>query len=1173
MSRAGPVRLEELLAHRDWVSRLARYMAGPASEDVTQDAWVAALRSPPEGDRPPRAWLAHVVRNLVRLRWRDDSRRARREQVFVAQGPNQAEAIDQAYERLELERYLAEQVMALEAPLREVVVLRYVEGLDSTQIGELVGAPAGTVRWRLKQALDRLRDLMDSHCGDDRRRWAVLLAPPALVQTPGILAGAFLMANTKLKLSLVASMLVALLLGLSGLVWWRSRPATDADANATLLARQGPPSSAGARLRLDPNVAIPITATSATLEGLVRDSEGNPVKGATVIAAAAPLEGTPTQALPPPAAPARSAADGSFQLTIAGPGSYIVTATKPEVGTARSASVTVPRGRRVRGIVLTLDRARAGLSGRVIDSGGGGIPGARVLATLATSGGSITFAAIADDQGHYNLPLGTGSHDFEARADGYATARFWMYLHLPMVREFRLHPASRITGRVVNGDGRDPLPGAEVWANAQQMTGRQLQTTAGPDGSFAFSDLEPGTYLLAGRSGPFIGRRPGQLNLTLAQVVSDVELQLSRGRTVTGTVHTREGAPAPDVPVTLAAGAFLAVRTNARGEFEIPGLPSNTFELRASAPQGSARERVNLTAGDVRVRLVLAPDAALTGVVLDQRRRPVPEARVVAAIGTVPNRRNTIGFSDQAGRFRIEGLGAGPLSVSAVHDLGLTEVEAGTLETGDRKHVELILGQGASVTGTVRTESGRPAAGVQVFAITASAYTASPWPTPTAGAQTAADGSYRLGGLPAGEIVIRAANPGDDPFTVMMGRTRRPDNVAVALRPTENKAGVDLVVLKNDLTIRGRVADAEGRPVAGAVLQAIADGAGAPGARTRTLSQQDGQFVIDGLTGGPHTILVVHPDFADFLRDSIAAGATGVELRLQRPGSLGGTVVREGDRPVTEFMIVGRPVLGAEPSESELRGHWQRPAIRARVSNARGIFLFEKIPPGTYELNAFLPDKTSASLAPVSVGPGENKTGVRLQAQPSATIRGRIVDYRTGQPVPGARAEGRGNAGGQLTATADASGMFALEGLPAGRLIDFAVTPPRGDYITDCQHRVMPARGGVVEIGDVPLFPGNNQRLGVHGAATTGIWFQSQEGRPAIYSLVPGSPGASAGARVGEFVLAVDDTDVRKTSSSVVEGLVASSGQSVKLTLQAGTAPPRIITVVRPAAAAIARSP
>jgi Carboxypeptidase regulatory-like domain/PDZ domain len=742
-----------------------------------------------------------------------------------------------------------------------------------------------------------------------------------------------------------------------------------------------------------------------------------------------------------------------------------------------------------------------------------------------------------------------------------------------MVREFRLHPASRITGRVVNGDDRVPLPGAEVWANAQQITGRQLQTTAGPDGSFAFSDLEPGTYLLAGRSGPFIGRRPGQLNLTLAQVVSDVELQLSRGRTVTGTVHTREGAPAPDVPVTLAAGAFLAVRTNARGEFEMPGLPSNSFELRAIAPQGSARERVNLTAGDVRVRLVLAPDAALTGVVLDQQRRPVPEARVVAVTGTVPNTHNTIGFSDRGGRFRIDGLGAGPLSVSATHDLGLAEVEVGTLETGDRKHVELVLGQGASVSGTVRTEAGRPAAGVQVFGMAArSAYTPTPWPMPTAGAQTGADGSYRLGGLPAGEIVIRAANPGDDPFTVTMGRTRRPDNVAVALRPTENKAGVDLVVLRNDFTIRGRVADAEGRPVAGAVLQAIADGAGTPGARTRTLSQQDGQFVIDGLTGGPHTILAVHPDFADFLRNSIASGATGVELRLQRPGSLGGMVVREGDQPVTEFMIVGRPVLGAEPSDSDLRVHWQRPAIRARVSNARGIFLFEKIPPGTYELNAYLPDKTSASLASVSVGPGEKKTGVRLQAQASAAIRGRIVDYRTGHPVPGARAEGRGNAGGQLNATADASGIFILEGLPAGRLIDFAVTPPRGDYITDCQHRLTPARGGVVEIGDLPLFPGNNQRLGMHGAATTGIWFQSQEGRPAIYSVVPGSPGASAGARVGEFVLAVDDTDVRKASSSVVEGLVASSGQSVKLTLQAGSAPPRVITVVRPATNPHARS-
>jgi hypothetical protein len=203
-----------------------------------------------------------------------------------------------------------------------------------------------------------------------------------------------------------------------------------------------------------------------------------------------------------------------------------------------------------------------------------------------------------------------------------------------------------------------------------------------------------------------------------------------------------------------------------------------------------------------------------------------------------------------------------------------------------------------------------------------------------------------------------------------------------------------------------------------------------------------------------------------------------------------------------------------------------------------------------------------ATLRAIKVAGGERRTGLRLVAQPSGTIRGRAIDYQTGRPIAGARAEGRGMSIGQIGAVADATGRFTLAGLPPGQLVDFAIVAPSGDYITDCQHRVMPAKGGTVEIGDVPLFPGPQQRLGARGAMATGLWFQSQEGRPAVYSVVPGSPGDLAGVRPGGFVLAVDDTDVRKLSSSVVEGLVATGSRLFKLTIQSG-GDPRVFTIGR----------
>jgi S1-C subfamily serine protease len=61
---------------------------------------------------------------------------------------------------------------------------------------------------------------------------------------------------------------------------------------------------------------------------------------------------------------------------------------------------------------------------------------------------------------------------------------------------------------------------------------------------------------------------------------------------------------------------------------------------------------------------------------------------------------------------------------------------------------------------------------------------------------------------------------------------------------------------------------------------------------------------------------------------------------------------------------------------------------------------------------------------------------------------------------------------------------------------------------------------------------------------------------------MPGSPAAGAGARPGELVLAVDGSDVRALSSSVVEGLVATGGSTVELKVQAASGP-RVLAVPR----------
>src|SRR5438105_7276274 len=77
----SPVRPEALLDHAVWLRRLATTLVRGSddAEDLVQETWLAALRSPPSDDRPVRGWLTEVIRNAHRMRARSRARRWARE--------------------------------------------------------------------------------------------------------------------------------------------------------------------------------------------------------------------------------------------------------------------------------------------------------------------------------------------------------------------------------------------------------------------------------------------------------------------------------------------------------------------------------------------------------------------------------------------------------------------------------------------------------------------------------------------------------------------------------------------------------------------------------------------------------------------------------------------------------------------------------------------------------------------------------------------------------------------------------------------------------------------------------------------------------------------------------------------------------------------------------------
>jgi RNA polymerase sigma factor (sigma-70 family) len=141
--------------HRDLL-RVAYVIAGneQLAQDAVQAAWVTAWRKlgslrEPERLRP---WLVAVAANEARHLVRSRNRRQVAEIRVRSTGDPDGDP-SQVAERLDLVNALGR----LKPEDRSLLAMRYVAGLDSTEIGALVRMSPSGVRGHISRVLDRLR--------------------------------------------------------------------------------------------------------------------------------------------------------------------------------------------------------------------------------------------------------------------------------------------------------------------------------------------------------------------------------------------------------------------------------------------------------------------------------------------------------------------------------------------------------------------------------------------------------------------------------------------------------------------------------------------------------------------------------------------------------------------------------------------------------------------------------------------------------------------------------------------------------------------------------------------------------------------------------------------------------------------------------------------------------
>ena len=136
-----------------------------AAEEVLQDLFLqlwrnAARFDPSRGSLP--AWLLVSGRNraISRLRGRASRELLEETEGLFADTFLSPQNIEEEVSRMELRQRLTTALLALPAEQRQAVELAYFEGLTQSEIASRTGSPLGTVKTRVRTAMQSLKQIL-----------------------------------------------------------------------------------------------------------------------------------------------------------------------------------------------------------------------------------------------------------------------------------------------------------------------------------------------------------------------------------------------------------------------------------------------------------------------------------------------------------------------------------------------------------------------------------------------------------------------------------------------------------------------------------------------------------------------------------------------------------------------------------------------------------------------------------------------------------------------------------------------------------------------------------------------------------------------------------------------------------------------------------------------------
>ena len=433
--------------------------------------------------------------------------------------------------------------------------------------------------------------------------------------------------------------------------------------------------------------------------------------------------------------------------------------------------------------------------------------------------------------------------------------------------------------------------------------------------------------------------------------------------------------------------------SDGEGVFRVKGLRPGPSEIRLSKDGWEPRHFFQQPTGQAGWVVVLDQRTAFEGRVLAPDGSPVARAPIEADLGlkVVESRERTsvtVGRSGPDGRYRLlvePGMYEFRVRVPGVGVLRLMNEE---IKTNEARSLDLQLAPGITFRArVVDAETGRPVAGVplQVFR------------SPDLKAVSGKDGFLELHGMLPGRFEDRSSLP--KAFGRWWSAASSPRGQKPAADAPMQAAFLDFDVqrgmepptieVERAATVRGRVVDPDGRPVAGAT---VLPGESESGVtllglgRFRAVTDADGAFTLN-LTASNTTAsnLVAHDGSprqhrtwtrgsSPFLKTTPGQVVDGVTIRLTRPASVQGQVVDS----------FGQPVAGQEVRAMFIRNRSTRSTEGQARTRADGTFAIGFLPPGEYAIE---PVQAPAWPRLVSLAEGQIQQNLTLTNQPGVEGR------------------------------------------------------------------------------------------------------------------------------------------------------------------------------------------